>query len=71
MTLRPLCPIPGRRWLSAAFFGNDDPENEVGNQAWQPARHEQDEKQQAKPKGTYPKELAQTTTYTRYHAIAP
>jgi hypothetical protein len=49
--------------------GNDDPQNDVGQQARQPARDHQQQKEQPEPYGVYAKESAQPTTNSGHNTI--
>jgi hypothetical protein len=50
----------GDFYFLALGFGDDDPEDEIGDQPWQPAGEQQDEKEQAKPESGDPEEFTQT-----------
>jgi hypothetical protein len=49
--------------------GNDDPQNDVGQQSRQPARDQQQQKEQPEPYWVYPKESAQPTTNPSYNTV--
>ena len=51
------------------FVGDHDPEQEVDQYAWHPARDEGDEHRKPEPKGADPKEFTETAADTCQHPI--
>jgi hypothetical protein len=62
--------ITGHRVSPARLQRNDEPQDQVGHQARQPAGQEQDDKQQPEPKRTEPKEVGQAAADAGDDAVA-
>jgi hypothetical protein len=63
--------LVGFRELSRPLFGNDNPENEVGNEARKAAREQQNQKEHPKPEGPDPEECSQPSTDPADDTILP
>jgi hypothetical protein len=60
----------GHGTLAALLQWDNEPKDQVGNQAWQPAGQEQDEEQKPEPERSETKELPQAATYSTDPPVA-
>jgi len=56
--------------LVPCFFRYDNPQYEVGDQAWQAAWEKQDKERQPEPESADPKEFTQSTAHPCYDPVS-